>query len=176
MDLNDILSAREERWNLKRAYAKDEKRCVVSLTLRMPSELRLSQDGKKALSKGREEVFSLLKNAFECVLLKGEFTSSDGPYALFTVLGEGREIKKLLIRFEEESRFGDLIDADVMTEVGEEISRLLVGGSARSCLVCGEKDARVCAQNRAHTREITVQTIGDILKKRLYEGEKSCAG
>ncbi len=171
MSLIEILDAREDRWNKKCAFAGEEKRCVVSLTLRMPSELRLSEKAEKALSKGREEVFSLLKGAFQNPSFKGQFLSADGPYALFTVSGDEGEIKKRLVRFEEESRFGDLIDADVMNRDCEEISRLTVGGKKRKCLVCGEKDARICAKEGVHTREETIAAIGKILEDRLGKGE-----
>ncbi|MBQ1256045.1 MAG: citrate lyase holo-[Clostridia bacterium] len=74
MSLIEILDAREERWNRKRALAKEENRCVVSLTLRMPSELRLTGDAEKALEKGREEIFPLLESAFQDVSFKGEYS------------------------------------------------------------------------------------------------------
>lgn len=175
MSLAEILDAKEARWNQKRVYAAQEKRCVVSLTLRMPSEMRLSRMAEKALSEGSEEVFALLKNAFHSVSFKGEFSSPDGRYALFTVCGAGEAIKKHMIRFEEESRIGDFIDADVMTEAGEEISRLAVGGEARRCLVCKKNDARVCMRRCAHNRADTIKAIEDELKKRLSEGEQQHA-
>lgn len=171
MSLIEILDAREKRWNLKCGLAADEKRSVVSLTLRMPSELRLSENAEKALAAGREEVFALLKSEFSAVSFKGQFSSADGPYALFTVSGDETEIKKRLVRFEEESRFGDLIDADVMNRDCEEISRLTVGGKARKCLVCGKNDARICAKEGVHTREYTIEAIKTILANRLEKGE-----
>ncbi len=171
MSLKEILNAREERWIRKCALVKNENKCVVSLTLRMPSELRLSENAEKALKKGREEIFSLLKSAFCDVFLKGEFSSADGPYALFTVSGDENEIKRLLVQFEEKSFFGELLDADVMNVHFEEVSRLAVGGKARTCLVCGGADARICAKAYTHTRDETVSAIEKILKNRLYKGE-----
>lgn len=171
MSLIEILDAREERWIRKCALSKDEKRCVVSLTLRMPSELRGTRDAEAILTKGRKEVLSLLEDAFEVVSFKGQFSSADGPYALFTVSGDEREIKKRLIRFEEECAFGSLIDADVMNQDGNEISRLSLGAKARTCLVCGKADARVCAKAQTHTRNETVEAIEKILKDRLKKGE-----
>lgn len=171
MSLIDILNEREERWIRKCALSKEEKRCVVSLTLRMPSELRLSEDAEKALTQGRKEVLTLLERVSPALSFKGQFVSADGPYALFTVAGNGCEIKKLLMRFEEESRFGDLIDADVMSADCEEISRLTVGGKVRKCLVCGKDDARLCAKNAVHTRKETIEAIERILKNRLEKGE-----
>ncbi len=167
MLLSEILNAREARWNQKCALAEYEKRPVVSLTLRMPVELRLTEDAQKALSWAREEVCSLLKVSFANVAFKGEFTSADGPYALITVSGKADEIKKILVCFEEKSRLGDLIDADVMTGKGEEISRISVGGSERKCLVCDKNAARICGKSKAHTREETIGVIRDILKNRL---------
>lgn len=167
MHLSEILSAREARWNQKCALAKDEKCAVVSVTLRMPVELRLSEDGKKALLRASEEIFSLLRASFKNVSLKGEFDSADGPYALFTSGGKAEAIKTALVRFEETSAFGDLIDADVMTESGEEISRIAVGGRERTCLVCGKNAARICAKSNAHTREETIGKIRNILKNRM---------
>lgn len=171
MNLNEILDAKEARWNQKLALSKEENRCVVSLTLRMPLELRLTEEAKMALSIAKEEVFSLLKNAFRFVSFKGVFSSADGPYALFTVSGEGEKIKKTLVRFEEESRFADLIDADLMTEAGDEIPRLAVGGKERKCVVCGKRDGRSCIVGRAHSREITLNAFSQILQKRMREGE-----
>lgn len=171
MSLIEILDAREERWNRKRALAKEENRCVVSLTLRMPSELRLTGDAEKALEKGREEIFPLLESAFQDVSFKGEYSSADGPYALYTVSGDETGIKRLLMKFEEESRFGDLIDADVMNRDFEEVSRLALGGKVRTCLVCGGADARICAKSGAHTREETIIAISELLGKRLHKGE-----
>ncbi len=167
MSLSEILNAREARWKQKCALAVEEKKCVVSLTLRMPMELRLTEDAKNALFKAREEVYSLLKSSFEGASFKGEYASVDGPYALFTAMGKAEEIKKALIGFEENSMLGDLIDADVMTEAGEEVSRMSVGGNERMCLVCGKNAARICAKGNAHPREQTICAIGNILKNRL---------
>lgn len=171
MSLSEILDAREERWIRKCALSKDEKRCVVSLTLRMPVELRGTCDAQTLLTKGSKEVFSLLEDAFEGVSFKGQYASADGPYALFTVSGDEREIKKRLIEFEEKSRFGALIDADVMTQKCREISRLSLGAKARTCLVCGKTEARICAKAQNHTRKETVEAIERILKDRLKKGE-----
>lgn len=171
MSLSEILDAREERWIRKCALSKDEKRCVVSLTLRMPAELRGMKDAETILTKGRKEVASLLEETFECVSFKGQYASADGPYALFTVSGDEKEIKKRLIEFEEESRFGALIDADVMTQKCREISRLSLGAKARTCLVCGNADARICAKAQTHTRVETVEAIEKILINRLKKGE-----
>lgn len=176
MNLNEILNAREARWNLKRALARDEKSCVVSLTMRMPQELRLTGDAEKALEKAAEETLEVLKNEFCLTSFKGRFTSPDGPYALIAVSADGVQIKKRLVRLEEESRLGDLIDIDVMTQEGDEISRLSVGGSPRKCLVCEKNDARVCAANRTHPRQITIETFQNILSERLYGGKTTCSG
>ena len=167
MHLSEILSAREARWNQKCALAKDEKCAVVSVTLRMPVKLRLSEDAKKVLLRASEEIFSMLKASFENASLKGEFDTADGPYALFTSGGKAEAIKTALVRFEETSACGDLIDADVMTEAGEEVSRIAVGGRERTCLVCGKNAARICAKSNAHTREETIGKIRNILKNRL---------
>lgn len=167
MSLTEILNAREARWIQKRALAKDEKRAVVSVTLRMPIDLRLSENAQKALTKAREDLFLILKASFESASFKGEFASADGPYALFTALGKAEEIKKALVEFEEKSALGDLIDADVMNENGEEVSRISVGGYERMCLVCKKEGARICAKAKAHTREETIEAIDGILKNRL---------
>ncbi|MBQ1257307.1 MAG: citrate lyase holo-[Clostridia bacterium] len=105
------------------------------------------------------------------VTFKGEYSSADGPYALYTVSGDETGIKRLLMKFEEESRFGDLIDADVMNRDFEEVSRLALGGKVRTCLVCGGADARICAKSGAHTREETIIAISELLRKRLHKGE-----
>ena len=171
MDLIQLLNDREERWKRKTEILRCTGKTVVSLTLRMPNEIRRTKEAERVLERAAGDVQALLTNAFGAVSCEGMFLSCDGPYALFSVAGGGIEVKKALIRFEEESRFGEVIDADVMTNEDKEISRTDVGGKERTCLVCGGSDARLCVRNKSHSREDTEKIIYALVIKKLYQGE-----
>ena len=171
MDLIELLKAREERWKRKKETLRRTGKTVVSMTLRMPNEIRRTKEAEHVLERAAGDVQTLLTNAFGAVSCEGRFLSCDGPYALFSVAGEGVEVKKALIRFEEESRFGEVIDADVMDNEDREISRTDVGGKERTCLVCGGSDARLCVRNKSHSREDTERIIYALVIKKLSQGE-----
>ena len=170
MTLEKILEAREERWNRKCALIRQhEGACVVSLTLRMPSELRRTEDAEKVFLMAKEHLACALENAFSRVSVQYIRDSFDGPYALMTVYAEAESVKRACIRLEENAPFGDLVDADVMKSFGEEISRKDVGGEERRCLVCPEKNARICLINKKHTREETARAVQEKIRQLILE-------
>lgn len=167
MALSDVLDAREERWRKKCALCGRLQRPVVSLTLRMPIEIRKSEDAQNVFERAKDALFGLLLSSFSMVSPEGVFQSADGPYALFSVEAEGERVKRRLIQFEENTLLGELSDADVMAEPGREISRTEAGGFPRKCLVCGRADARACLSKGAHSRGDTIKTIEEKIFKAL---------
>lgn len=169
MTLGEILEAREERWRKKCALSKEtENGAVVSLTLRMPSDIRVTEKAKKLFLLSKAQLEDVLKKEFSCVRLEAEADSFDGPYAIWCVSGDAERIKKACMRFEEETAPGAFTDADVMIKGGSEISRLEAGGSDRKCLVC-LKNARECILLKTHSREETLSAVSEKIDQLLLE-------
>ena len=67
MDLIQLLNDREERWKRKTEILRSTGKTVVSLTLRMPNEIRRTKEAERVLERAAGDVQALLTNAFGAV-------------------------------------------------------------------------------------------------------------
>lgn len=141
--LDEILEARELRWNKRREYSRLH--TTLSMTLRLPHALRLSYPDipKKVLPSLEGLGFSLKESRL----------SLDGPEYIFVSDERAPEAKRKVVDFEENHRLGGLLDLDV-SDVSGAVSRSDLGLDRRKCLICGS-DAWACISLKRYTlREI----------------------
>ncbi|MBQ3079829.1 MAG: citrate lyase holo-[Clostridia bacterium] len=152
-EIQMALDAREERWNQKQALIGKHRMPVISVTLRMPRSVRMTEEACAFFESIQADFISHM-NANRCFplrVLSGK--NADGPYCMY-ICDDASKAKRLSIAFED-TRFGSLIDADVTDAAFYELSRTDFGKESRTCIVCGKEDARVCIRLQSHLAEDT---------------------
>lgn len=149
--LLEMLQAREERQELQRnVFLKAPQGTLLYITMNIPGEIKNSK---------------ILKRVFECELnnLQRKF-SKETILTRFVSNKTGNEayillsinpvlLKKRLIKYEEESQLGRLLDLDVHYKNKEnifQISRTEIGYPPRKCFLC-DNIAKECGRSRSHS-------------------------
>jgi len=152
--LENILNAREERVNKQFELINKYALPIISFTMNIPGEIKCNRLIEFAFNFGINEILSRLSEPvhFE---KKISFT---GCEAFFVYNLPPYEIKKFTLTIEGESEIGRLFDIDVIDKSGNKLSR----DSFRKCLIC-DKDAFICARERAHSLDELKDVTGKIL-------------
>ena len=148
------LDARETRWRhrLDLASALPPGCSLLSFTLRVPAPLRLSGEFDRAAGEWFDELRECLAQERMNALSYEFRVSADGPEGFCTVRGEGKDVKRRAVAFEETHPCGELVDVDVTCPDGSVPGRRELGLPPRRCVVCGG-EAVPCVRGRAHTAE-----------------------
>ena len=166
----DILDAREQRAARQRDWLQlQEDCCLVSVTLNIAGPVKNTPLIRGGFRAGMELVDDTLTNLALPVLRREEWLLNTGCEAFRLVKGPADEVKRAMIGVEESSRFGRLLDIDVLGPDCVPLSRTGLGQPGRRCLVCGEP-AQVCGRSQRHSydqlRDVTNQIIRDFLIRR----------
>jgi len=148
------LDAREERWRRRLALASAlPSGCsLVSFTLRMPASLRLGGEYDRKAGRWFDDLRNFLEHEGMHILSYEFSRSADGPEGFCTVRGNGADVKRRTVAFEESHPCGALVDADVMFPDTSVPGRLELELPSRRCMVCGGP-ALPCVTARAHSAE-----------------------
>lgn len=160
-----VLEAREERWQRKTALASQYGECVLSLGLNIP--------GPDKEPAGVPEAFALLDAALD-VLLREHAAgavlheervphSLDGPYSVRVTALPPEELKRLVLRLEEEHPLGRLADADVLSADGRPVSRRDLGLPPRPCFLCAG-EAALCRRAGTHGADEILAHVRGLLR------------
>lgn len=148
------LDARETRWRrrLDLAAALPPGCSLLSFTLRMPAPLRLGGGYDRAAGEWFDELRGFLARKGLPVLSYEFRVSADGPEGFCAVRGEGNDVKRRAVAFEETDPCGALVDVDVTCPDGSVPGRRELELPPRRCVVCGG-EAAPCVTGRAHSAE-----------------------
>ncbi len=148
------LDAREARWRrrLDLAAALPPDCSLLSFTLRMPAPLRLGGGYDRAAGEWFDELRGFLARGGLPVLSYEFRVSADGPEGFCAVRGEGNDVKRRAVAFEETHPCGSLVDVDVTFPDGSAPGRRELELPPRRCVVCGG-EAVPCVRGRAHAAE-----------------------
>ncbi len=80
-----------------------------------------------------------------------------------------QQIKNLTVEIEESSKFGRLLDLDVLRKDGSKVSRGDLSLSPRRCLLCG-RPAAECSRSRAHS-VTALQTAAQLFLQEYFDGQ-----
>ncbi|HEY9053825.1 MAG TPA: triphosphoribosyl-dephospho-CoA synthase [Rectinemataceae bacterium] len=172
MSGNEILQAREERWQRKLSllsrFALGEGEAgllsLASLTLRMPATLRLSGTYDSLALAFLSSFLRELELASITPVYEEYRISADGPEALILASAPAERLKRLSVAWEESEPTRALADLDIMDHTGRNISRSDLGYPPRACLVCGG-NAAVCSADSRHAASDLESAIDTILHR-----------
>lgn len=145
-DLEQILQRREER-RQEQAALLALSPCVVSFTLNIPGNRKAFPLADACFEEGLTQILSSLSPVQPESRI--DHAGVTGREALLAIHADAAEVKRKMVRLEEEHPLGRVWDIDVLGKDGRSLSRRSLGRPARPCLICGG-DAKACARSRAH--------------------------
>lgn len=149
--LEEILANKERRaQKQKELLAHAPSHFLVSLSINIPSSIKLSHESVVVYEIAHEKILTLLStNGFTCKDFH-PFIASTGAETLFTCKGDAKAFKVMTCKLEEEHPLGRLMDIDVFDEEGVLLSRSHFGMKKRRCFLCDD-EAFMCARAQKHS-------------------------
>ena len=169
--LKKVLEAREERWNLRLRLVREFDRPLLTFTLNIPGPEKTGEIFLRAHRKVLEELLECLKNRQVPILHLQERKGFDGPEAFLVLDTSSRDIKKMVLSFEENHPVGRVLDLDVMDEKGKCLSREQSGLPPRKCVLC-DAPARECIVLRRHESKEVFSKVVKMVEQYLKESSK----
>lgn len=145
--LDEVLEARESRWNYRVSHSKDS--VILSVTSRLPYSLRVSYPDLPT------DVRSVIESAGFSFLK--EQLSADGKELYFSSDLSPVEAKKRAVEIEETHRLGKFLDLDVCFHE-KPVNRRDLGIAERKCIICG-KPSWVCIKQKTHSVDEIKQEV-----------------
>ena len=142
--LEQVLEFREERSVIQRELIGQWQEPLISFTMNIAGPRKRTPLTEFAFDETIKDIRQLLGEPKEY----RELRSAAGCEAFFVYPRTAAELKKNAVRLEEQTSAGRLLDIDVLTPLGEKLSR----GNERKCLIC-DGPAFPCARSRKHTVE-----------------------
>jgi len=149
VNILEILQAREERAARQSCFLQRYGRPLLSFSMNIPGPVKDTALVRLAFYEGRRRLLEAVQPVHEELCF-----DAAGPFLLWAVEKDAASVKRAAEVIEERDELGRLFDMDVLTAMGDKLSR----SEPRRCLLCGE-DARICARSRSHgLRELTAET------------------
>lgn len=158
--LEQLLAAKEERQARQQRLREQYGTTIASITLNIPGS---TKDGP-VLRQLCDYAAATLQSQLD-VLAMERLNLATGPIAILAVRAEAAQLKKLAIKLEEEQAFGRLLDIDVFSPEGTQLSRQ-TGGSYRPCLLC-DRPAVICMRERHHSANEIQHAVQGLLRQFL---------
>ena len=150
--LTEMLAAREARASRQRELLEEYRRPLISFTLNIAGPEKNGPVLRRAFREGLARLETALSAAGLPCIHKEELDWHTGCEALWVVSGQGKMIKELCARIEDEDALGRLFDLDVLEPDGKRWDREALGLPTRRCLICG-RPGKSCASRRLHPLE-----------------------
>ncbi|WP_424320514.1 citrate lyase holo-[acyl-carrier protein] synthase [Lacticaseibacillus chiayiensis] len=165
VDLEQMLAAKDARIVKEREWLTVHSQTVLlHVTLRIPGSVKT---GRRVVTVFSAAIQALEDQLDEAVLESQIDTLATGPEAYLAVRLSPITLKRLMVGFEKQQCFCDLLDLDVVTLKDgqlDQISRADLDLPPRACLVCGE-DAKSCARSRRHGLPEVQEVVEAIIKE-----------
>ena len=150
--LEEMLSARDRRWELQETLLQAHGKTLLSYTLNIAGPQKRYDLADQCFFEGRRLIERQFLRDKLCPL-DAVFTDEKTGFALIWVIDSPpRELKAKMGAIEEGHPLGRVFDIDVIAADGRRVSREEIGLPQRACVVCGAPGAG-CARSRAHPHE-----------------------
>ena len=160
VSLEEMLEGKEVRARYQAQLIEKYKRPLVCFTVVMPGPIKQNEMSEKIFALGKREI----ENAFKehNVIFQDERVKKTGSEGYYVVDLPVEELKKTVVKIEDESAIGRLFDIDVIGRDYMPISRSKYGMPERKCLICGGP-AHSCARSRKHSVDELLKEIERVL-------------
>lgn len=146
--LEDILMAREKRWN-KRVDLSKRCESLISASLCIPMPFRVGKKEKDALRSKCVLIEKLLVKEGFSVDGREELDGADGLTVYLLSSSGGEKLKRFCVEIEESIPNGRLLDIDVTSKTP--LGRKEIGLPPRKCFIC-QRPAAECVSTERHSR------------------------
>ncbi|MDO4267370.1 MAG: citrate lyase holo-[acyl-carrier protein] synthase [Eubacteriales bacterium] len=174
VSLPEMLDARERRLMLQTSLISHFQTTIVCLTLNIPGPVKVLPGVPQAYEAACRQIEQLLQAHDIPILQKTEQKEKTGWEAFYPADTAPETAKRLMVSLEEQSRFGRLLDIDVLRTDGSKVSREEIGFPPRTCLLCREP-AHVCSRSRRHTVAELTAEVERILADHIHDSGKDDA-
>ncbi len=150
--LTDVLDTKEQRAAYQQELRERHRSPVISLTVNMPGPVKYTAEIMDMLYGVTAKLRSLL--AANGLAMKEERICHlpAGPAVLLAVDGDAAGLKRYAVQLESGLPYGRLLDIDVFTAEGRQISRSDIGLASRTCFAC-QCPAIECMRSSTHSRQ-----------------------
>lgn len=160
----EILQSRESRHERQKTMIDKYKKTLVSFTLNIPGEIKVSPEYKRVFETGMREFLKRI-NSEKMPLVNKEIVIKETGYeAYFTIDTSALKVKNVTTDLEARHKLGRIFDFDVMDDQLKTIRRADIGVRQRVCVICGDNTA-VCRRLNRHS---TVQ-VEEVFKRSIDE-------
>lgn len=142
----DILVAREERVRFQEKLIEKFKMPLVTVRVNFPGIYKENDISINIIEIIDGAIATLFKKNIRFKLFR---ITEEGPILNLAVTGMAENIKREMIKIEEEHFLGRCVDIDVYDLHGKSLSRETFGKKPRKCFICNE-DARICVREAKH--------------------------
>lgn len=158
LTVKEILNARSSRQEEQNKILKKYGGNLVSMTMNIPGPKKNSEAISKAFARAYFGLVEVLK--FEGYIINHiEFSNEiSGPIGFVSTEGQGNELKRLLVLYENSTTIGRLLDIDLINADKGLISRSDLELSPRKCFLCDEP-ANFCRRIQSHTYEELLEYV-----------------
>lgn len=157
--LEQLLQSRDDRAAYQTILLNGYRQPLVSFTVNTPGKVKRSGRSQRVFEAGVTAIREALAGQIVYYKL---LDKSTGPEGYFVVDMDPALLKKKMVSIEEGHPLGRLMDIDVLSAPGRQVSRTDLGQAPRKCLVCGQM-AAACARSRAHSAEELMAAIDRLL-------------
>ncbi|MBR5390791.1 MAG: citrate lyase holo-[Clostridia bacterium] len=157
--LEELLQSRDDRAAFQTILLNGYHTPLVSFTVNMPGKIKRDRRSKTVFDAGVLAIREALAGQIVYYKLLDKIT---GPEGYFAVDMEPLILKEKTAAIETGHPLGRLMDIDVLSAPGVQVSRAHLGQPPRKCLVCGQP-AAACARSRAHPPEQLLAAIDGLL-------------
>ena len=157
--INDILEARERRYNLILDIINIYTKPVICGKINYPGNNKNTIEAQKSF-----EILKklLLSNFDKDSLYNKNISGADGSAILIATKLDVVEAKQLAIDLENKHPLGRIFDIDIYDLDGTSIGREKMNIHSRGCLICSE-DARICMRSGKHTLEEVIDSVNSLI-------------
>ena len=159
VSLDEILSSKENRQNLRALIRTIMPYTLISFTVNYVGQIKKNSDTQLLFNQGVREI----EKTFCGKIRFKQFNYFDtGFEGFFAAEQDAKEVKKIVSGIEDSHILGRLWDIDVFDSCNNQLTRYDLGLNKRKCLLC-DNDADNCYILRRHSQKELMQKIKDIL-------------
>lgn len=164
--MNRMLEAKEKRYYKIKDLTESYKAPVLSFMLNIPGEGKNFEEAVSFHKKYVDKIKNILEENKIKILFEDYQNLVTGMEYLAVLDGDGCVIKKLMMKVEEESMGGRLLDLDIYDKDFSQISRSSLGLPERKCIICGDT-ARTCIKEERHSLKELEERVREIIKETM---------
>lgn len=152
--ITDVLQEKDMRVQIQQAVLHQHPdQVLVDIKMNIPGPIKNNRYLTRIFDKGIKDFEQTIEQVDLTAKLVKELDVDAGQEKFYIIGSDLFKIKKAAIAFEENSTFGRLFDADVITKNSPAaISRKDLGLPVRKCFLCN-RPAKECARSRRHSVE-----------------------